>query len=146
MVKLGRMAEYLAPGVYVTEIALDAKPIKGVSTSTADIIGSDTVAVLQRLVEHPAPGWTEHDTHDPGVALLELLAWLTESLAHRTEPLPERGLLHAAHLAAAALTLVARCDQPHGSVLKKVRFFEGRLLDKDDLRTEQDYLRPRKSK
>ena len=140
------MTEYLAPGVYVTEIASDAKPIDGVSTSTAGLIGSDTVAVLQRLVHHPAPDWTQHNAHDPGVALLELLAWLSESLAYRTEQLPERGLLHAAHLAAAALTLVARCDQPQGSVLKKVRFFEGRLLDKDDLRIEQDYLRPRKSK
>ncbi|HVG04797.1 MAG TPA: hypothetical protein VM937_07620 [Burkholderiaceae bacterium] len=136
------MPEYLAPGVYVTEIASEAKPIEGVSTSTAGLIGSDTVAMLQQLVKH-APDWTEQNTHDPGVALLELLAWLAESLVYRTGRLPERGLLHAGHLAAAALTLVAKCDQPQGSVLKKVRFFEGRLLNEDDLRTEQDFLRPR---
>ena len=135
------MPEYLAPGVYVTEIASGAKPIEGVSTSTADLIG--TVAVLQPLVRRLAPDWTEHNTHDPGVTLLRLCAWLTESLVYRSGELREQGKLHAARLAAAALTLVANCDQPHGSVLKKVRFFEGRMLDEDDLRTEQQYTRPR---
>jgi hypothetical protein len=80
------------PGVYVTEVASNAKPIEGVSTSTTDLIGSDTVAALQPLIQ--------------------------------------------------PFTLAQGCDQPEGSVLNKLRFFEGRLLDEDDLRTEQDYLRP----
>ena len=133
------MPEYLHPGVYVTEIASGAKPIEGVSTSTDDFIGA--IAVLQPLVRRLAPGWTEHNTHDPGVTLLRLCAWLTESLVYRSGELPEQGRLHAARLAAAALTLVTNCDQPQGSVLKKVRFFEGRMLSEDDLRTEQEYTR-----
>ena len=137
------MPEYLAPGVYVTEIASGAKSIEGVSTSTAGLIGSDTVALLRRLVRRLAPDWTEPNTHDPGVTLLALCAWLTESLVYRDGKLPERGALHAARLAAASLSLVANCEQPQGSVLKKVRFFEGRTLDEDDLRTEQDYTRAR---
>jgi uncharacterized protein len=33
------MPEYLAPGVYVEEIDTGSKPIEGVSTSTAGIVG-----------------------------------------------------------------------------------------------------------
>ena len=33
------MAEYLSPGVYIEEIELGAKPIEGVSTSTAGFLG-----------------------------------------------------------------------------------------------------------
>ena len=33
------MPEYLSPGVYVEEIEIGAKPIEGVSTSTAAFIG-----------------------------------------------------------------------------------------------------------
>jgi hypothetical protein len=107
--------------VYVTEIASEPKPIEGISTSTADLVGSDTIGALQRLIQQPAPDWTQDNTHDPGVALLELMAWLAESLLYRTGQLPERGLLHAARIAAAGLTLAQGCDQPEG----------------------QDYLRPR---
>jgi len=135
------MPEYLHPGVYVTEIATGAKPIEGVSTSTTGFM--DVIAMLQPLVRRIAPEWTDHNIHDPGVTLLRLFAWLTESLIYRSGELSEQGKVHAARLAAAALALVADCEQPNGSVLKKVRFFEGRRLDEDDLRTEQQYLRPR---
>ena len=121
------MPEYLAPGVYVTEIASGAKPIDGVSTSTTDLIGRTVVAELQRLSGRPAaPDWTDHNAHDPGVALLELFAWLTESLLYRTNQLPERGRLNAARLAAAALALTTNGKQPPGSVLRRARFFRGR--------------------
>jgi phage tail sheath protein FI len=33
------MPEYLAPGVYIEEISIGAKPIEGVSTSTAGFLG-----------------------------------------------------------------------------------------------------------
>jgi hypothetical protein len=136
------MTEYLHPGVYVTEVAFDAKPIEGVSTSTSAIIGP-IVAEARRLLGPLAPDWTEPNDRDPGIALLELLAWLGESLVYRGDPLPERGVLHASRLAAAALALVADREQPCGGVLKRVRFFEGRLLDADDLTAEQDYVRRR---
>jgi len=53
------------PGVYVTEVPFDAKPIEGVPTSTA-------------------PEWTDFNQHDPGVTLLQLLAWASESLLYQT--------------------------------------------------------------
>ncbi len=136
------MPEYLAPGVYVTEVATGAKPIEGVSTSTAGMVGSDTVALLQQMAQ-PTPDWTDFNENDPGIALIELFAFITESLLYRNGRLSERGRSHAARLAAAALTLTGTCEQPEGSVLRKVRFFHGRMLDEDDLRTEQENARPR---
>jgi len=136
------MAEYLHPGVYVTEVASNAKPIEGVSTSTSAVMGA-IVAEARRLLGPLAPDWTEPDNRDPGVALLELFAWLAETLVYHADPLTERGVLHASRLAATALALVADREQPCDSVLKRVRFFYGRLLDADDLTAEQNYVRRR---
>ena len=138
------MPEYLHPGVYVTEIASGAKPIEGVSTSTADLIGSEVISKLHRLATVPAPEWTDYNQHDPGVTLLELFAWLTELLAHRTERISAAGVVHASRLAAAALALVHNCEQPPGSVLKRNRFYTGRQMNEEDFRVEQDYLLPRR--
>ena len=61
----------------------------------------------------------------PGVTLLELFAFLGESLTYRTGELPERGKLHAARLAAAALALIVDKPPAEGSVLKSRRFLCG---------------------
>lgn len=39
---------------------------------------SDLVDEGRSLIPLYAPGWTDHNAHDPGVTLIELLAWLTE--------------------------------------------------------------------
>jgi hypothetical protein len=36
------------------------------------------------------PGWTDHNPSDPGIALIELFAWLTEMLVYRTGRIPEQ--------------------------------------------------------
>lgn len=38
------------------------------------------------------PGWTDHNPSDPGIALIELLAWLSEMVIYRTGQLPERNV------------------------------------------------------
>ena len=139
------MPEYLYPGVYVVEVAAGAKPIDGVSTSTADLIGSACIGKLHRLATVPAPEWTHYNEHDPGVTMLELLAWLTESLVCRTERLSDDGVAHASRLAAAALALVSNCEQPQGSVLMRAHFYSGRRLNEEEFRVEQDYLLPRRT-
>ena len=111
------MPEYLAPGVYVEEVAFNAKPIARVPTS----IGDDELrAIARTLYERLArfnPEWTDANHHDPGVTLLELFAFLDESLTYRAG--------HAARLAAAALALVVDKRPAQGSVLKYVRFLCG---------------------
>ena len=138
------MPEYLYPGVYVVEVAAGAKPIDGVSTSTSDLIGSDCIGKLHRLATVHAPEWTQYNEHDPGVTVLELLAWLTESLVYRAERLSEDGAVHASRLAAAALALVSNCEPPPGSVLKRANFYTGRRLNEEEFQVEQDYLLPRR--
>ena len=36
-----------------------------------------------------APGWTDYNAHDPGITLIELLAWLAESASYRLDNIPE---------------------------------------------------------
>jgi len=123
------MPEYLSPGVYVAEVALSARPIEGVSTSTANFVGPEVIGRLQQLVNQIPRDWTDLNDNDPGIALVELFAWLTELMIYRVQQIPERGPAAAARLAAAALTLVTDRPQSHSSVLKHVRFFEGRRCE-----------------
>ena len=42
------------------------------------------------LIPRYAPQWTDFNTHDPGITLLELFAWLSESLIYRLNLVPDR--------------------------------------------------------
>ena len=37
-----------------------------------------------------APAWTDHNIHDPGITLVELVAWLTEGDIYRANWVPAR--------------------------------------------------------
>src|SRR6476661_3070782 len=66
------MPEYLAPGVYVEEVATGPRPIEGVSTSTAGFVGVTERGALQpRLVT----SWPQYQRYyggylDRGVSFL----------------------------------------------------------------------------
>lgn len=75
------MIERLYPGVFVTEVAFDAKPIDGVSTSTAAFRAATSAALPD-----PPPQWPDHNQHDPGVTPPELLSWVAEELLYRAGP------------------------------------------------------------
>lgn len=49
--------------------------LRGADDRTFDSLMEDARARIPRL----ARGWTDHNGHDPGITLLELLAWLTET-------------------------------------------------------------------
>jgi hypothetical protein len=51
---------------------------------------SDLADEGRALIPRFAPGWTDHNVHDPGVTLIELFAFLTESLLYRANRIPER--------------------------------------------------------
>ncbi len=36
-----------------------------------------------------APSWTDHNAHDPGITLMELLAWITETDIYRVDRIPD---------------------------------------------------------
>lgn len=135
------MPEYLSPGVYVTEVALNVRPIEGVSTSTASFVGADVVGKLQRLVEELPTAGKGPRGNNSDIALLELMAWMSDMLAHRVNRLGEEAYLPAARLAASILELLKDHKQPPNSALKCVRFFPGQLLVDDDLNAAVSYTR-----
>ena len=72
------MIERLYPGVYLAEVAFNAKPIDGVPTSSQDTAPA------------PAPAWTDANAHDPGLTLVQLLAYTADLQFYRAD-LPAPG-------------------------------------------------------
>jgi hypothetical protein len=95
--------------------------------------------IAERL-DGVAPGWTDHRDADPGVTLLQVFAFLAEDLVFRAKTMPEPAR-HVLDRTIEQLEMVrARtCVDPTPPV--RVRYFDGQLLTRDDLQTEQDYLR-----
>ena len=50
----------------------------------------DIVDEAKRLIPRYCPEWTNHNVSDPGVALIELFAWMTESILFRLDQVPDR--------------------------------------------------------
>ena len=51
---------------------------------------ADLVDDARALVPRYAPAWTDHNASDPGITLVELLAWLVEQDIYRVNRVPER--------------------------------------------------------
>jgi hypothetical protein len=134
------MPEYLYPGVYVEEYDGRTKPIPGVSTSTGAFDMQSLTSELREIVRRVDPDWTGYDTSDPGVILLELLAWLAETVIYRANAVPEQGRRAAMRAVVALTTLRGPCGQAE-AVLVRTRFFAGQLVTPADLQLEQDYHR-----
>ena len=77
---------------------------------------------------------------DPGITILGLFAFLTESFSH---PLSEQARRSAARLASAALALAGNQNPTQDCALARNRYFAGRLLGAEDFQLEQDYFRER---
>ena len=50
----------------------------------------DIVDELKRLIPRYCPEWTDHNVSDPGVALIELFAYLTDLLLYRVNQVPDK--------------------------------------------------------
>ena len=50
---------------------------------------NDLVEEMRALIPRYAPDWTDHNASDPGIMLIELLAWLTEATLYRLNRVPE---------------------------------------------------------
>jgi hypothetical protein len=85
------------------------------------------VKSLEREVVRRFPAWKGGNSHDPGVTLVELFAFLTENLLYRSAPAGARRR--------------ARAAAKGGEALLRVRYFSGKLLDADDFTAEQSYVR-----
>jgi predicted phage baseplate assembly protein len=56
----------------------------------------DLVNEARLRISQTCPEWTEHNVSDPGITLIELFAWLTETLIYRVNRIPDK--LHVALL------------------------------------------------
>ncbi|HEX7805364.1 MAG TPA: putative baseplate assembly protein [Cellulomonas sp.] len=59
----------------------------------------DIVDETKRLIPRFTPEWTNHNVSDPGVALIELFAWMSEMVLFRVNQVPERLYVHFLNLA-----------------------------------------------
>ncbi len=50
----------------------------------------DIVDEAKRRITRYCPDWTDHNVSDPGVALIELFAWMTEMILYRVNQVPDR--------------------------------------------------------
>ena len=51
---------------------------------------ADLVQEGEALIPRYAPSWTDHNVHDPGITLIELLAWVVEQDIYRVNRIPDR--------------------------------------------------------
>ena len=58
----------------------------------------DIVDEAKRLIPHYTPEWTNHNVSDPGVALIELFAWMSEMVLYRVNQVPDRLFVHFLNL------------------------------------------------
>lgn len=48
-----------------------------------DVTFDELVEEAQRLIPEIAPDWTDHNLHDPGITVIELLSWLVDQQVYR---------------------------------------------------------------
>src|SRR3979411_2799475 len=50
----------------------------------------DIVDEAKSRIPRYCPEWTDHNVSDPGVALIELFAWMTDLLLYRVNQVPDK--------------------------------------------------------
>lgn len=60
------------------------------SPSLDDRRFQDIVDEAKRKITQLCPAWTDHNVSDPGVALIELFAWMSELVLYRMNQVPDR--------------------------------------------------------
>lgn len=105
----------------------------------ADAEIAAVAADLIRRFPALAPTWSEQHEADPGIVLVQLIAFLADALGGREQPLPAA----AAGQLAQTIERLAALSEPrqHDGPLTRTAFFAGQILTAGDLQQEQDYLR-----
>ena len=53
----------------------------------------DIVDEAKTLIPKFCPEWTDHNTSDPGITLIELFAWIAEGVTYRLNQVPEKNYI-----------------------------------------------------
>jgi predicted phage baseplate assembly protein len=75
----------------------------------------DLVNEARVRITNSCPEWTEHNVSDPGITLIELFAWLTETIIYRLNRVPDK--LHVALLELLGIRLA-----PPSAAMAELRF------------------------
>ena len=76
----------------------------------------DLVDEARRRIIHYCPEWTDYNLSDPGITLIELFAFLTESLLYRVNRVPDRNRVKF-------LEMLGVCLQPASSSRAELTFY-----------------------
>lgn len=68
------------------------------SPNLDDRTWQEIVDQARALIPRYAPEWTDHNPSDPGMALVELFAWMVEGLIYRLNRVPEKNLIEFLNL------------------------------------------------
>jgi predicted phage baseplate assembly protein len=79
----------------------------------------DLVDQAKRMIPQYTPEWTDHNVSDPGIALIELFAWMTDLLLYRTNQVPDK--MHTKFLELMGVTL----DPPRAAVAPVTFYLSG---------------------
>jgi hypothetical protein len=115
-------------GVYLVDASAAAESIDAMASKCAPRIRRETLVELARLADL-SPDWTDRNDGDPGVTLVQLLAWLAEMQLYRGLPQSRDALPAAKRLALAALALVAGERGEGGKASCAVALLSSRPLD-----------------
>ena len=79
------------PGAAAMTVDPDRGRIARRTSTTAP--GQDLVDEMRALIPQYAPAWTDQNPSDLGITLIELFAWLGESVIYRLNQVPEKNYL-----------------------------------------------------
>ena len=89
----------------------------------------DIVDQAKTLIPHYCPTWTDHNVSDPGVALIELFAWMTDLMLYRVNQVPDKIYVNLLEMigvrlqppraAQAPITFALSAPQPNPIVIPK---------------------------
>jgi hypothetical protein len=99
---------------------------------TVITLARDISSVLDALV----PGWTPQRQHDPGITLLQVMAFLGDVVVYRQSSTDLASV--AAQVVDRLRALTADCEV---SELTRIRYFSGQLLTAGDFNDDQRYHR-----
>jgi predicted phage baseplate assembly protein len=97
--------ETIEPGVGWVNMALPTPKLD-------DRTFQNFVDDLKRLITRYCPEWTDHNVSDPGVALIELFAWLAEQILYRVNRLPEKAYIQFLELIGVTLRPATAAEAP----------------------------------
>ena len=102
---------------------------------------------LRRALARVSSEWTDHNAHDPGTTILELISYTLEELRYRGGALDDRASALTRTVVERAMALAASTASRESIEcapgLQRVRYASGILLGVDEFRAEQDYVRDR---